>query len=198
MQPDSTFEDIIARIRRGDESAEAELFARYDSAVRRAARMKFMHARMQRLMDSEDIRQSVMRSFFVRVRAGNLELRTPGELVSLLLGMTAAKVTDHVRSLSAVKRGGHVTTGDLNDEVAERHQIPERMPDDRVADLEIERLVQSSMTEEERRIVDLRRDGSEWPDIAALLGISADAARKRHERTVDRLTKEFGLGADTQ
>lgn len=193
MSSDTTFAEIIDRIRRGDESAENELFARYEAAIRRAARMKFMHARMQRLMDSEDIRQSVMRSFFVRVRAGSLELRSPGELVSLLLGMTSAKVTDHVRSLSAIKRGGQVQTGELNDSVAEVSHTSERTPDELAADREIEQLVCSSMTDEERQIASLRREGHDWPQIGAAMGLSSEAVRKRHERTVERLMQEFGL-----
>lgn len=193
MSSDGGFAEIIERIREGDASAEAELFARYDAAIRRAARMKFMHVRMQRLMDSEDIRQSVMRSFFVRVRAGSLELRTPGELISLLLGMTSAKVADHVRSLSAIKRGGNVQTGELNEAIAEVQKSAVPSPDELAADREIERLVSNSMTDDERRIAELRRDGYDWPQVGATLGISPEAARKRHERTVERLMQEFGL-----
>jgi hypothetical protein len=56
---DSGFSDFIRRVRRGDERAAEELVERYGPAIRRVVRVRLRDPRLQRLMDSGDICQSV-------------------------------------------------------------------------------------------------------------------------------------------
>ena len=83
-----SFEGLIARVRAGDEQAAAELVRRYEPAIRRAARVRLVDTRLNRLLDSMDICQSVMASFFVRTALGQFELETPDQLLKLLATMT--------------------------------------------------------------------------------------------------------------
>ena len=50
------------------------------------------------------------------------------------------------------------------------------------------------LTPEERRLSELRTRGLDWSAIAAEMGGSAEALRKKLERAMDRVTKELGLG----
>ena len=49
------------------------------------------------------------------------------------------------------------------------------------------------MSDEERRVADLRSQGREWPEIAADVGGQPDALRKKMDRTVNRIARELGL-----
>jgi DNA-directed RNA polymerase specialized sigma24 family protein len=61
-EPD-TFQNLIERVRARDEGAATELVRRYEPMVRRAARVRLA----DRLLDSMDICQPVMASFFVHL-----------------------------------------------------------------------------------------------------------------------------------
>ena len=68
--------------------AAAELVRHYEPAIRRAVRVRLVDTRLNRLLDSMDICQSVMASFFVRAALGQYELNTPDQLLRLLATMT--------------------------------------------------------------------------------------------------------------
>jgi RNA polymerase sigma-70 factor (ECF subfamily) len=84
---DAAFEDLIRRVRAGDTDAATALVRQYESAVRVAVRARLFDPDMGRQFDSMDICQSVLKSFFVRVAAGQFELHTPSQLVALLTKM---------------------------------------------------------------------------------------------------------------
>ncbi len=92
-----SFQTLIARVRSGDEQAAAELVRLYEPAIRRAARVRLLDTRLNRLLDSMDICQSVMASFFVRTALGQYELETPDQLLKLLATMTRNKLANQVK-----------------------------------------------------------------------------------------------------
>ena len=49
------------------------------------------------------------------------------------------------------------------------------------------------LSPEERRILDCREQGGQWAEIAAELGSSPEAIRKKLTRAVDRVAHELGL-----
>jgi RNA polymerase sigma factor (sigma-70 family) len=191
MTEDDSFVALLGRIQAGDTAAEQILFLKYDGPIRRAARMRFMHSRMQRLMDSEDIRQSVMRSFFQRMRGGALNVATPGHLVALLMEMTRNKVTDQVRRLTAVRRGGDEQIDSID--AALGHAIDDEGPEDQVIRQEISQIVDECLSDEERKLIRLRKEGLDWKAIGEQCAASPEATRKRYERMVARITSEMGL-----
>ena len=75
------------RVRAGDEQAATELVRSYEPAIRRAARVRMTDVRLRRVLDSMDICQSVMASFFVRAASGLYDLETPEQLLRLLATM---------------------------------------------------------------------------------------------------------------
>ena len=65
-------------------------------------------------------------------------------------------------------------------------------PTEQVAWRELVEMVRTRLTDDERRLSDLRAGGREWSEIAGLTGGTAEAARKRLERAFDRVARELG------
>src|SRR5579871_2109758 len=104
MPPELGFEDLIRRIRGGDEAAVAELVRRYEPTIRRVARIRLADTRLQRLFDSSDVCQLVFGSFFVRTALGQYDLQTPEQVLKLLVDMSRKKVIDLAREAGAERR----------------------------------------------------------------------------------------------
>src|SRR5437762_9623891 len=92
-----TFDELIRRVRAGDQDAATLLVQRYEPAIRRAVRFRLADARLGTLLDSMDICQSVLASCFIRAPSGQYELRTPGQLLKLLTAMARNKLTSQAR-----------------------------------------------------------------------------------------------------
>src|SRR5262245_17131627 len=81
----ASFAELISRVRAGNHEAAAELVRRYEPAIRRVARYRLQDARLNGSLESMDICQSVMASFFVRAASGQFDLEQPEQLQKLLL-----------------------------------------------------------------------------------------------------------------
>src|SRR5947209_12908794 len=101
---ESPFQDLIRRVRSGDEEAARQLVKEYEPAIKRAARIRLVDSRLRRIFDSSDISQSVLASFFVRAALGEYDLDRPGHLLGLLVAMSQKKLTDHIRAEGALRR----------------------------------------------------------------------------------------------
>lgn len=198
LDPDS-FRVLIDRVRAGDEQAAAELVRKYEPAIRRAARVRLLDTRLNRVLDSMDICQSVMASFFVRAALGQFELDTPDQLLRLLATMTRNKLIGQVKGQAAARRdfrrvtgSGATRDGEAGDGIA---QIPGRIPTPSrdVAARELLEEALRRLSPDEKRILDFREQGEQWAEIASELGSSPEALRKRFVRAVDRVAHELGL-----
>lgn len=87
-----SFADFFGRVQSGDESAAAELFRRYEPAVRMEIRLRLTDPKLRRLLDTGEICQSVVGSFLARAASGAIELDTPQELMSVLRTLARNKV----------------------------------------------------------------------------------------------------------
>ena len=197
------FRALVERVRAGDQDAATELIRRYEPAVRRAARVRLVDTRLNRMLDSMDVCQSVMASFFVRAAMGQYELDTPDQLLKLLAVMTRNKLANAVKAQGAQRRdfrrtkadAGAAAGGDASsagsplDDVA----APRATPSREVAAREMLDEARRRLSPEELRLLDDREAGRDWAEIAAELGASPDALRKRLARAVDRVAGELGL-----
>jgi RNA polymerase sigma factor (sigma-70 family) len=193
------FQALIARVRAGDEQAAAELVRRYEPAIRRAARVRLVDTRLNRLLDSMDICQSVLASFFVRAALGQFELETPDQLLRLLATMTRNKLAGQVKGHGAARRDFRRVTAARGDRDGAEDVGPDQIagPDPTPSrDLAARELLEEALrrlSPEEKRILDCREQGGHWAQIAAELGSSPEAIRKRLVRAVDRVAHELGL-----
>ncbi len=194
-----SFQELIAQVRAGNEQAAAELVQRYEPAIRRAARVRLVDTRLNRLLDSMDICQSVLASFFVRTALGQFELETPDQLLKLLATMTRNKLAGQVKGQGAARRDFRRVAAAQRDRDGETDPGAERIaaltptPSRDLAARELLEEALRRLSPEEKRILDCREQGGQWAQIATELGSSPEAIRKRLVRAVDRVAHELGL-----
>jgi len=182
------FRDLIRRVRTGDEAAAAELVQHYEPFIRRAVRVRMVDPRLKRLIDSMDICQSVLASFFVRAALGQYELNSPEELLRLLVTMARNKLNNAVARQRAERRD-YRRSQQAGDYVAAVDPTPSQV----VASRELFEKFRESLSADELQLADLRADGKAWTDIAAQLGGTPEALRKRLARAIDRVAQQLGL-----
>src|SRR5436305_2590016 len=104
MLEESNFQDLVRKVRAGDQEAAGDLLRQYEPAIRRAVRVRMINPRLRRLLDSTDICQSVFGSFFVRAALGQYQLDSPEHLLKLLIDMSCKKLADQGRREKAARR----------------------------------------------------------------------------------------------
>jgi RNA polymerase sigma-70 factor (ECF subfamily) len=191
MNQELSFADLVQGVRGGDEEAAAEIMRRYEPAVRRAVRYRLTDTRLRSAMDSVDICQSVMASFFLRAAAGQYEIDSAEGITQLLVGMAKKKLAMQARRHRAQKRDNRRVVGGAIEElpISDRAHSPSRQ----VAAKELLGEVRRRLSDEERLLVEWRQDGIEWVDIAARLGSTPEAVRKKFTRAMDRVAVQLGI-----
>jgi RNA polymerase sigma-70 factor (ECF subfamily) len=188
---EGTFSTFIRRIRQGDAQAAEELVRHYEPAIRMEIRMRLTDPRLYRVVDSMDICQSVLSSFFVRAASGQYDLERPEQLLKLLVAIAQNKVAFQARRQRAQRRDQRREVGiDAGEgDVATPSPSPSRL----VASKDLLQAFLSRLSEDERKLADRRARGCEWAEIAAELGGTAQARRKQLARAADRVAQELGI-----
>jgi RNA polymerase sigma factor (sigma-70 family) len=191
MADGSDFQQLVRRVRAGEEAAAAELVRRYEPAIRRAVRIRLGDTRLSRAFDSMDVSQSVLASFFVRAGLGQYQLDAPEQLVKLLTTMARHKLADRVdRERAECRDARRVEEGSAeNRDIIGAASSPSRQ----VAAKELLEEVRNRLSPEERQLVELRSQGLDWAAIAARQGGSPEALRKRLARATERVARELGV-----
>ena len=191
MSEPTSFDELIRRVRAGDQDAAAELVKRYEPSIRRAVRFRLADTRLVRVLDSMDICQSVFASFFVRTAAGQFDIDQPEQLTKLLVAIARNKLARQVRNQSRQRRdyrrveGAELDEGQFADDGGTPSQI--------VAGEELLLQADRLLTDEERKLRELRKEGHDWAAIAEQLGSSPEALRKKLARAMDRVAHELDL-----
>src|SRR3954453_16678047 len=113
MSDEVPFQELIARVRRGDDAAANELVRRYEPAIRRSVRFRLTDPRLRRTCDSMDVCQSLSARFFVRAASGQYALDTPEQLLRLLTTMARNKLLNQARQEHAARRDNRLVTDDI-------------------------------------------------------------------------------------
>lgn len=193
MAEHDLFADFIRRLRAGDERAAEEVVRKYEPIVRRELRMSMTDQRIGRVVDSVDICQSIWSSFFLRAAAGQYDLDTPNHLVKLLMSMAKHKLASQARQQHRQKRDVSRTEsdGEMIDGLSDQGQDT---PSAIVSGKELLAVMEGKLSEEERQVADLRREGLSWSEVAARLGGTAQARRMQMDRAADRVARQIGIG----
>jgi RNA polymerase sigma factor (sigma-70 family) len=180
----SRLRELVRRIREGDEEAAAEFFRTYEPHVRRVIRARLRIGGMRRVSDSSDLCQVVLASFLVGSAVGRYDIADTDAMKKLLARIAANRVIDLVRKPEfrkpAVPVGGPGAEGV---EAIAGGSSP-------ASQLALHELIQKAdqlLTESERPIAELRKEGLTWEEIGQRLGKSADAVRKMLERATRRI-----------
>jgi RNA polymerase sigma-70 factor (ECF subfamily) len=191
MSDEPGFGELMRRVRAGDAAAAEELVRRYEPVLRRMVRVRLVDARLRRLFDASDICQSVLASFFVRAALGQYDLQKPDDLLKLLATMARNKVVDKTRHPGLDR---HADQGVPVAELPEQAQVaPGASPSQQVALQDLVEEARRRLTPDERRIQELRQHGLEWAEIAAQVGGSPEALRKRFTRAVTLVAEQLGV-----
>ncbi len=189
---ENPFLSYVNRLRTGDEAALEELVARYAPVIRLEARMRLRSPHLRAVLDSMDICQSVLKSFFLRAAAGQFDIDRPEDLGRLLVQMACNKSLEAARREYAQKRDVRksVKLGE------EAHLVSGG--EDPVEIVEWRELLirgRQMLTTVERELSDRRANGDSWEAIATALGGSADQHRMQLKRAQDRIVAALGLDA---
>ena len=185
-----SFPDLIRRVRAGDEAAAAELVRHYEPAVRRVVRLRLRDRRLRRVLDSGDVCQSVLASFFLRAAVGQYDIDRPAQLLRLLAVMARNKLASQARVC-------YVTRREQSSPGAEQAWTEKTAPGPGPSGLadwkDLLHEVRQRLTDDERRLADRRAERQEWTAIAAEVGGSPEALRKQLARALDRVSQQLGL-----
>lgn len=192
MAADVPFVELMQRVRAGDQSAALELHAAYAEQLQRIVRVRLTQPALRRQFDSFDICQSVFADFFVRTALGQYDLSSPTELMKLLATMARNRLFHHAQKQRAARRDVRRIEGEPIEEFAlpGADPTPSRIASAR----ELLHCAQERLTEDERTLVERRRNGDTWEEISAAFGRSAEAVRKQYERALNRVATELGMG----
>ena len=98
MGSDTGFDELMRRVRAGDDAAETEVFRRYLHRLVALAARQF-DATMRERADVENVVLSAYKSFFLRNGRGEFQLNDWSELWSVLAMITVRKCAKRLRHL---------------------------------------------------------------------------------------------------
>lgn len=192
MAASDSFNDVMARLRAGDEAAVRKVFHRYVNKLIRLARGQF-DAVLRRKVDPEDVVQSAYKSFFLRYGAGKLEVENWGNLWGLLTMITLRKCLDQVEYHRAgcrdVKREAAAQADPAG--AAPWWEAVAREPTPQEAAILVETVEQllRDLDEKERPILQLSLQGYSSQEISEQLGYAERSVRRFRERLRKRLER---------
>ncbi len=192
MTERESFEQLIERVRAGDDQAAGDLVRLYEPEVRRFIHFRLTTPALRRLVDSLDICQSVLANFFVHLDKGGLQLEHPDQLRRLLMTMARNKLHDHARRMKAARRDARRL--EMGGDASLQH-VADAMdgPAEQIMSEELVVALRSRLSDDELYLVDQRFGGRSWSELALELQTSAEALRKRMTRAMDRAATELGL-----
>lgn len=185
MIPDPEFAALLERFKDGNEDAFPELVEKYGHHVIRAVRRKLNRA-IRSKFDSQDFVQAVWATFFEhRARLG--EFPTSQELVAYLSQIARNKVADESRR-RLCSQGKNVNREVRLDGSCGEPQLTARTPSPSavfIADEQWNHLIKGEPAHY-RQVIELKREGLSYLQIADELGLSS----KTVQRVLKRLNEK--------
>jgi RNA polymerase sigma-70 factor (ECF subfamily) len=183
MSEDPSGRTLLQQWRAGDQNAARQLFDIYVERLVALARRRISQ-RLASRVDPEDIVQSVFRTFFGRVRAGQFKIEEQDDLCKLLMRITVHKTLRQVAFHKAAKRdpGQETPQGEHSMEMLMELLDREPEPDAAVAFCdELEHFLRDQLPKD-REILELRLQGYGTDEIAKKLNVSDRSIRRVFER----------------
>ena len=138
-----------------------------------------------------DICQSVFASFFVRTAAGQFDIDQPEQLMKLLVAIARNKLAKQVQSQQRHRRDyRRVQDGEVDEG---QFVADDGSPSQIVAAQELLSKADRLLSDDERKLREMRKEGLDWAAIAEQLGSSPEALRKKLARAMDRVAHDLDL-----
>jgi len=190
MDQPTRFEQLLERVMDGDEVAATEFYETYKGPILRTARGRMKNIQLRREIDSNDILNTVMKSFFARIGKFKWKLDTEDDLLKLLRTMTRNKIFDRIRKKETWKGGGKLT--ELSAEVIDGLSRGVSTPAEFAAIKELAEMVWECMPPDLRELYRMRFvEKMPWDQIGLQLGSGADACRKQTQRGFEEIAQQF-------
>ncbi len=191
MPSDSSFEDLMAQLKIGDNNAANKVFHRFARQLVGLARQQ-LDTQIRQKVDPEDVTQSVFRSFFAHQAAGELvDLETWDSLWAMLVVMTLRKCRRQNAFFYADRRDVHreITFMPLPDESGAGWEPCDREPtpvETAALSETVEELLQH-FAGRPRQILTLFLQGYKAPEISSRLGCTERTVYRTYERVKEWL-----------
>jgi RNA polymerase sigma-70 factor (ECF subfamily) len=192
MADAETFARLMARLRSGEDAAAREVFERFAGRLVALTRGRFNRL-LARKVDPEDVVQSAFKSFFVRHRAGTLDVGGWDGLWNLLTLITLRKCADRAEYFLADRRdAAREATGATDGNGPNAWLVAldrQPRPEEAVILAEtVEHLFQD-VSAHERPILELSLQGYTSAEISDRLGRAERSVRRLRERIRKRLER---------
>jgi RNA polymerase sigma-70 factor (ECF subfamily) len=181
----NSFQEMLTRLRAGDDTAADQIFHRFARRLVGLARRRLTYD-LQAKIDPEDVLQSVFRTFFVRQGAGEFEFAGWHDLWNLLAAITVRKCGGKIDYYRAARRetAREVAPPPADDSAALWEPLArEPTPSEAVMLLEITENLLRSLGDRDRQIFESSLQGATPQQISEELGCS--------ERTVERVLERI-------
>jgi RNA polymerase sigma-70 factor (ECF subfamily) len=180
------FAALLVRVQNGSDGATRLLIDSYGPHILRIVRRR-LSRQMRSKYDSLDFVQAVWTSFFAR-RSDLVRFTRPEEMVAFLGVMATNKVIDETRTRMLTERGAGrrevpLEPGSPRHDAALAAQQP--TPSEAVAVKDLWEVLLEGQPSHYRRILQLRRTGLPYEDIARQLGVNEKTVR----RVIDKLVR---------
>lgn len=183
----TTMDDLMGRLREGDERAAGELFRLCQSQLRRVVR-RHMVPGLRAKLDSVDIVQSVWLQFLHDLRASGERIRDGEHLMAYLTRAARHRLIDRFRRHRAALRREQP----LSDGPGPPAAGPQ--PSQAAQAAETWEQIQALCSPSEAAVVRLRRDGLKVDEIADRTGRHPSSVR----RLLYDLARRLGAGRDAE
>jgi RNA polymerase sigma-70 factor (ECF subfamily) len=189
MSEESSFANLMVRLRAGDQSAASAIWEQYQSRLVALARSR-LDERMRRKEDAEDMVQSVFRSFFRRAAEGQFDVENRERLWSLLTVITLRKCGHHIDYFRAARRDVRRETAMDSGEDSSAHWdaiAREPTPSEVMMLTDTVDQLMRDLKDRDRKILELALQGEPIPEISRQVRYS----ERTVERTLERVRKKL-------
>ncbi len=192
---DADFADLVSRARDGDEAALERLLQTFEEDVRMMVRVRLPRA-LRSQFDSMDFVQSIWKSIFATPEGTEgLPLDNPRQFQGYLAGVARNKVLEEYRRRTRTRKYDisreeslYVRRGDREQPRAVVANDPTPSEEATVAD-QLDRLL-AGRDPVEARVVELRRQGLTFDEIAERTGMNERSVRRVIGAIRERLERE--------
>jgi DNA-directed RNA polymerase specialized sigma24 family protein len=179
------FPELLRRIRLGDPSAIEDFVSTYAPYIRRSVRFRLSQLGLRSVADSEDLCQSVLKTFLIRAAARQYDLTNTEDLHRLLLSIARNKLVALARREPAQRRDHRRLEGQVGN--LEIQAGPEADPVSQVAARDLLTVIRTHLSAKERELFQARQNGDSWATIAGRGDVPEATLRKRLSRTLQRV-----------
>jgi RNA polymerase sigma factor (sigma-70 family) len=190
MPNDSSFDQLLAQLRAGDQDAARRIFEDYGKRLIGLARGR-LNAHIRAKVEPEDVVQSAFKSFFLRVGKGQFDLTDWNGLWSLLVVITLRKCGHKIRHFHGQRNDirRELTSQADADNSDDDWQALAQDPTPSEAAILAETLeeLMGSLKERERHMLELHLQGHSIPEISEQVKRSEYTVRDVLKRVRQRL-----------